>query len=270
MTAVVLAAGRGRRLQRSDISTLAHDAQRRAAASGIKVMMPVDAAGRRPFLDYVLDALAKAGCREVVLVVAPDHEAIRAHLDTRPSTGVTVRLAVQPSPEGTADAVACAAPLVTPAHFLVVNGDNLYPVTALRALADLDGCGLAAFSRETLATTSGFSVERLAAFALVRHDGAGNLTGLVEKPDPADLVHGGGDALVSMNLWKVSPAVVAACREVSPSARGERELPDAVQLALARGTPFRVVEAAGPVLDVTTATDVGIVSRALAGEEPRV
>jgi hypothetical protein len=46
-------------------------------------------------------------------------------------------------------------------------------------------------------------------------------------------------------------------------------LPDAVLLAIARGTPFRVIEATGAVLDVTTAADVDVVSRALAGVEPR-
>jgi glucose-1-phosphate thymidylyltransferase len=270
MTAVVLAAGRGRRLQGSDPSALIHDAQRLAATSGLKIMMPVDAAGQRPFLDYVLSALAEAGCLDAVLVVPRDHEAIGSHLARCAPTRVRVRLAVQTSPDGTADAVASAAPFVRADQFLVLNGDNLYPVAALRALSALDGCGLAAFSRESLATTSGFSPARLAAFALVQRDGAGWLTGLVEKPDAAAIERAGPGTLVSMNLWKLSQPVFAACREIAPSPRGERELPDAVQLAMSRGIPFRVVAAAGPVLDVTTAADVGIVSRALAGVEPRV
>jgi glucose-1-phosphate thymidylyltransferase len=56
---------------------------------------------------------------------------------------------------------------------------------------------------------------------------------------------------------------------VRPSPRGEQELPDAVMLAVARGTPVRVIEASGAVLDLTTAGDVAAMSRALAGVEPR-
>ncbi len=51
------------------------ETQQRAADAGLKAMMPI--AGR-PFLDYLLSALADAGIREVALVVAPDHAALQA------------------------------------------------------------------------------------------------------------------------------------------------------------------------------------------------
>ncbi len=140
MTAVVLAGGRGRRLQTSDPSALASDAQRLAAARGLKVLMPVGANGRL-LVDYVLARLTEAGVTEVVLVVPPDHADLAAHLAVSPAAGVALRLAVQPVATGTAGAVAAAAPVVTAAACLVVNGDNLYPVAALRALVALDTCG---------------------------------------------------------------------------------------------------------------------------------
>lgn len=269
VTAVVLAGGRGRRLQTSDHAALRHASQRRAAAAGLKALMPVDASGTRPLVDYALSALADAGCTKAVLVVPPAHDDLRRHLARRTSPRVEVRLAVQPVADGTAGAVAAAADAVDDSQFLVVNGDNLYPVDAMRALMAIDGCGLAAFSRETLTRAGGFSSERVAAFATVQCDPQGWLTGITEKPPVEQIERSGPAALVSMNLWRGSRALFEACRDVPRSPRGERELPDAVMLTVSRGTPFRVLEATGAVLDLTSAEDLPAVSRALAGAEPR-
>jgi dTDP-glucose pyrophosphorylase len=265
MTAVVLAAGRGRRLQASDPTTLGTDAQRQAAARGLKVLMPVGDDGRL-LVDHVLARLAAAGVGEVVLVVPPDHNALDAHLSAHPPPGLRLRLAVQPVANGTAGAVAAASAIVTAPACLVVNGDNLYPVTTLRALVALDTCGMVAFTRASLERDSGFPAERVAAFAAVERDEEGWLTAIREKPPVALLAPA---TRVSMNLWRLDQAVLAACRDVGPSPRGEYELPDAVMLAVARGTRVRVIDATGAVLDLTTAADVDAVSRALAHAEPR-
>ncbi len=262
MTAVVLAGGRGRRLAASDASTLTSAAQRQAAARGLKALMPVGPA-QRPLVDYALSRLAAAGCSEAVLVVPPDHAGLAAHLAAHPPA-LRPRFAVQPVADGTASAVAAAAPLVSGATCLVVNGDNLYPLPALRALVDLDTCGVAAFTRETLERESGFAPARIAAFARIECDAGGWLTGLYEKPPADSLEHA---TLMSLNLWRMDRAMMAACGDVARSPRGEFELPDAVMLAVARGSRVRVVAVGGTVLDLTTAADVAVVSRALADGE---
>ncbi len=71
--AVILARGLGTRMQKSDDSAALDAAQAAAADTGVKAMIPIG----RPFLDYLVSALADAGYRQVVLVVGPDHEAIR-------------------------------------------------------------------------------------------------------------------------------------------------------------------------------------------------
>lgn len=262
MTAIVLAGGRGRRLQTSDASALPTEAQRRAAARGLKVLMPVGPG--RLLVDAVLARLAEAGVTDVVLVVPPDHAELAAHLAAHPVRGLRTRLVVQPVANGTAGAVAAAAPYVTAPACLVVNGDNIYPAAAIAALAALDGCGMAGFIRASLERESGFTPERVAAFAIVEHDADGWLTGMCEKP-PVDTIT--PDMPVSMNLWRMDQAMLAACAEVAPSPRGELELPDAVMLAVSRGARVKVVPAAGVVLDLTTAADVAAVSRALAPQE---
>ena len=129
MTAIVLAGGRGQRLKDSAISTLATSAQRRAATRGLKVLMPVGP-GHRPLVDYVLARLAEAGCTDVVLVVPPDHGALAAHLAANPPAGLRLRLAVQPVANGTAGAVAAAAPLVAGAG--VPGRERRQPLSACR------------------------------------------------------------------------------------------------------------------------------------------
>jgi dTDP-glucose pyrophosphorylase len=286
--ALVLARGLGTRMQRADAGAALTDAQVRAADAGLKPLMPI--AGR-PFLDYVLASLADAGLVRVGLVVAPEHGAIAAYYAAHPPARVALNFVVQPEPRGTADAVRAAESWTEGHPFLVLNGDNLYPVRALRDLVSLDEPGLPAFDADDLVRSSNIPEDRIRAFALIDVDEAGYLTGIVEKP--ADAIpaatdarppEGGRDAsrandpvvsafrrktLVSMNLWRFDARIFAPCRDVAPSARGEYELPGAVDLAVRRGVRFRAIAAVGPVLDLSRRGDAADVERRLAGAEPR-
>ena len=77
-----------------------------------------------------------------------------------------------------------------------------------------------------------------------------------------------GPLWVSMNCWRFGPSIFEACRNIRPSARGELELPDAVQYAIdTLGEPFKVVKVRAPVLDLTSRKDVAAVAAKLAGVE---
>jgi len=269
MTSVVLARGLGRRMREADERAALGADQDRAAAEGQKGMMPVGESGR-PFLDYLLSALAEAGCGDVILVVAPEHEVMRAHYRPERLTRLSVRFAVQPEADGTARAVLAAAPLVGDRPFLVLNADNLYPVGVLRALAALDGPGVPAFERSRLVEESGFPESRVAQFAVLDVDADGWLCGITEKPPPDRLDASGPGALISMNLWRFDGAIFAACRDVRRSPRGEYELPEAVGLAVSRGARIRAVPARGAVLDLSRRGDVGRVAAQLHGREARL
>lgn len=264
--AVVLARGVGSRMRAAD--AVGDDAaltieQRQAAESGHKALMPI---GGRPFLDFVLANLAEAGITDVALIVAPDHAAMRAaYPDGRGPGGVSLSLLVQAEPRGTADAVLAAREWAGTDPFLVLNGDNAYPVPAVRDLVALDGPGASGFDRADLIETSNIPADRIAAFALFDVDGRSELVRVVEKPDPADVARAGDHVLVSMNLWRFDARIFDACRDVPPSPRGELELPSAVMLALARGVPCRIVPARGPVLDLSRRGDVAFVTRRLTG-----
>jgi dTDP-glucose pyrophosphorylase len=269
MKALLLARGLGRRMQAAGDQAGLTPAQQAAASAGAKGMMPIGAA-ERPFLDHVLSALADAGCRDVCLVVAPDHEAIREYFGGpgKPSR-VSVSFAVQPVADGTARAVLSGQAFAGNDPFLVLNADNLYPIQVLQALKALDGPGLPAFNREALVRDSGFPAERVAGFALLDVDSHGVLRGIIEKPAAAQLAAAGPRALVSMNVWRFDRRIFSACAEVARSARGEFELPEAVSLAVATGTIFQTFPASGAVLDLSRQTDVPLVAARLAGVEAR-
>jgi UDP-N-acetylglucosamine diphosphorylase / glucose-1-phosphate thymidylyltransferase / UDP-N-acetylgalactosamine diphosphorylase / glucosamine-1-phosphate N-acetyltransferase / galactosamine-1-phosphate N-acetyltransferase len=267
MIAVVLARGLGTRMREPDPDAQLSEAQRRAADAGSKMMVPVHG---RPFLDYVLGALADAGIADVALVVAPDHDAIRAQYAAHPPARVSLSFVVQPEALGTANAVLAAEAWTAGAPFLVMNADNLYPVAALRDLASLAEPGLTAFERDDLVRTSNIAAERILAFALVDVDDDGYLTTIIEKPgshesEPLRRKR----VFVSMNCWRFDARIFEACREVARSVRGEFELPEAVAGAARRGVRFRAIRAAGPVLDLSRRADTADIERRLAGVDPR-
>jgi dTDP-glucose pyrophosphorylase len=283
MKAVLLARGLGSRMKQDPSTSLrasgptspgAGDVtltaeQAAAAAAGAKGMMPLGASGR-PFLDYVLSALADGGCTSVCFVVAPDHAAIRDYYDGagKPSR-LSIAYAVQPIADGTARAVQSAQSYTGRDPFLVLNSDNLYPAAVLRALIDLDGPGLPAYEIDSLVDESGFPRERVVGFAAIEVDDRGRLTRIVEKPGHAYYDAAGSRALISMNVWRFDERIFDACRDVPLSVRGEYELPEAVGLAVSRGVEFQTFRASGAVLDLSRRSDVALVNARLAGVEPR-
>jgi glucose-1-phosphate thymidylyltransferase len=268
--AVILARGLGTRMRRETQgdSAALNDDQRRAAAQGAKGMMPL---GGRPFLDYVLSALADAGIRDVTLVVAPEHDQIRQYFErTQVPERVRVRFAVQAEPRGTADAVLSVRGTVADAPFLVLNSDNYYPVAAFRDLAAVHASGLVAFEAETLVRESRLEPERVLKFALLDIGDDDILRAVREKPSADDPLAQRTERWVSMNLWSFSPVIFEACARVRPSARGELEIQDAVTIAMRElGEPFHVVRMRSGVLDMSSRADVAFVASQLARIEPR-
>jgi glucose-1-phosphate thymidylyltransferase len=259
--AVVLAAGRGTRMQKPDESAHLDPAQAAAAAAGLKAMIPV---GDRPFADYVLSRLADTGMKEICLIVAPGFSPIRAHYEEYRPTRFRLDYAVQAEPLGTANAMLAAERFAAGRDFLALNSDNYYPLDAYRMLRDLGEPGLPVFERETLLAKSNFPRDRVAKYAVLRIGRDGYLERIVEKPSPGDVA--GDEVLLSMNLWRFSPRIFEACRRVPKSDRGEFELPQAVQWAISNlGERFRAVRCEGGVLDLSARADVASVAERLRG-----
>ncbi len=256
-TALVLARGLGTRMRAASDASGMTAAQAAAAASGYKALMPI---GEHRLIDYSMSALADAGIERIVLVVGPEHEDFAAHIDSLGLSRVRVELAVQVEPRGTANAVLSAAEVIGDEPFLMVNGDNYYPVEGMRELAERGGNALLGFDRAALVAGSNIPAERVAAFALVKASD-GVLTDIIEKPAPEVVEAAGEHALVSMNCFGFTPKIFDACRSIGPSARGEYEIVDAVR---ALPGPVAVIPTRGAVLDLSRREDIADVEARLA------
>jgi len=263
LKAVVLARGLGTRMKAEDAAQKLGADQLAAARSGVKALVPI---GGRPFLDYVLSALADAGCSQICLVIGPEHHLLKErYLSVTPPRRFKVAFAIQEKPRGTGDAVLAAEAFADGQEFLMINSDNYYPQEALRALVTLGHPGAVLFTPEGLSARSNIEPARMEAFALAMVGADGGLDGLIEKPDEATIRSMGAARLVSMNCWRFPPAIFEACRTLAPSARGELEITDAVTALIARGHRLEVLSSDAGVLDLSSRGDIPPVIESLRG-----
>lgn len=269
MKAVILARGLGTRMKAGDEQAALSAAQASIADTGLKSLVPLGSG--RPFLDYILSALADAGCSDICLVIGPDHQAIRDRyvVEVAPQR-FRIAFAIQAEPRGTGDALLAAETFVNGEEFVMVNSDNYYPVDVLRTLVEMGRPGTVFFTPEGLARHSNIEPERIRAFALGRVGPDGCLDALIEKPDSGAIASFGPERHVSMNCWRFPPGIFAACRRLTPSARGELELTDAINLTIASGVRFEVRTSAQGVLDLSRRGDIPAVLKALDGVTVRL
>lgn len=259
---IILARGLGMRMREPDSASRVDLAQSEAADTGLKAMIPLG----RPFLDFVLSALADAGYEEVCLVIGPEHDIVRRrYTEVTPPRRIQLRFAVQPEARGTADALLAAEKETGGEEFLVINSDNYYPVAVLRSLRTLGEPGTVLFEQDALVRCSNIPEERVRAFAYGKVGSDGYLEDLIEKPDQHLAAELRGHALVSMNCWRFSPRIFAACRRVPLSPRGEYELPAAVREAIGMGMKLKVLRSELGVLDLSRRADIPAVAERLKG-----
>ena len=247
-------------MRKADDDASLDAAQAAAADSGVKGMIPIG----RPFMDYLISALADAGFTDICLVIGPEHQVVRDYYE-RQVVPVRVRIvfAVQERPAGTADAVLAAEEFADGAPFVVINSDNHYPVHALAELHRRSAPALIAFDRDALVRLGNVAAENVARFGALEIDGDGALRRIVATPHP---MAPGEKVYASLNCWLFTSEIFRACRTVTPSARGELEVPQAVQLAIAEGwMRFEAVQLEAGVLDLSRRGDVASVAERLRG-----
>lgn len=260
----MLARGLGSRMKAEDRGAGLSAAEAAVADTGVKSLVPL--ADDRPFLDYILSALADAGCSEICLVIGPEHRAIQErYTGEHPPRRFRIAFAIQQEPKGTGDALLSAEAFAAGDEFLMVNSDNYYPARALRALVEMGRPGTVLFSPEGMARGSNIEPARILAFALGTIGPDGCLDTLIEKPDEESLRRIGSKRHVSMNCWRFPPAIFEACRNLRPSARGELELTDAIVRTIAAGVRFTVRLSDEGVLDLSRRGDIQAVKQKLLG-----
>lgn len=205
MQAVILAAGKGSRLQPL---TLARS----------KAMMPV--AGK-PMLARVLEILAPTELTEIIIVAHPDDNELHEQFGGLP--GVTI--VHQAERKGAAHALACAAPLIR-GDFILSACDNLVdPLEAQRFIKNFQShsqgqpCGRLALVH--------MPAEKMTSMGMVLWDGE-TITSIVEKPSAERVVSN----LASIPLYCFSRHFLDYLPHIQASRRGEYELQDGMQMLI--------------------------------------
>jgi dTDP-glucose pyrophosphorylase len=267
VSAVILARGLGKRMRQTDDGASLDESQARAADAGMKGMIPIG----RPFLDYLISALADAGIRRVCLVIGAEHNAVVDHYTSEcVPERVEISFAIQAEALGTADALLAAEQFCGDEPFIVLNSDNYYPPEALTALTIEQAPAIAGFARSALIAEGNVPPDRVNRFGALTMDDEGYLVRIVPRAGDTPGANG-EEVYASMNCWSFDKRIFDACRKVEMSPRNELELPRAVQLAIdTMGMRVRVMKLNLPVLDMSTRGDVASVKKKLSGVNVRL
>ena len=184
-----------------------------------KQLVPV---ANKPVLFYGIEAMARAGIREVGIIIAPETgDEIRAAVGSGERFGVNITYIVQNEPLGLAHAVLTAEAFLGVAPFVMYLGDNLLQ----GGIEDLVAAFRSSRPDALILLTPVPDPEQYGVAELL--DGA--VVRLVEKPaqPKTDL------ALVGVYMF--TDCVHSAARAIEPSGRGELEITDALQYLVDQG-----------------------------------
>jgi len=168
----------------------------------------------KPMIYYPLTTLMLAGVRDILVITTP-HEAepfVRL-LGDGSRFGINVTFAVQPSPDGLAQAFLIGAEHIGDGKAGLVLGDNIFYGPGLghqlRRFTDVDGAAI-----------FGYQVSNPREYGVVDFDGDGRALSLEEKPESPRSNY------AVPGLYFYDNDVVGMARELTPSARGELEITD--------------------------------------------
>ena len=220
-----------------------------------KQLMPIY---DKPMIYYPLSSLMLAGIREVLVITTP-HEAeqFRRLLGDGSQFGIAISYAVQPSPDGLAQAFLIGEEHLAGGPAGLVLGDNIFYGaglgTRLRRFSDIDG-----------AAVFGYRVADPSAYGVVDFDAEGKALSLEEKPaNPRSRYAVPG-------LYFYGTDVVEKARGLKPSPRGELEITDLNRLYREEGRlAVEVLPRGSAWLDTGTFDDLNDASNFVRALEAR-
>ena len=177
----------------------------------------------KPMIYYPLSTLMLAGIREILVITTP-HEATQFErlLGDGSPLGLSITYAVQPNPEGLAQAFLIGEEFVGDEPVALVLGDNIFYGAGL-------GTHLRRFSNIDGAAVFGYRVANPTAYGVVEFDADGRALSLEEKPE-----HPKSHYAVP-GIYFYGNDVVERTRTLKPSARGELEITDLNRIYLDEG-----------------------------------
>lgn len=181
----------------------------------------------KPMVYYPISVLMSAGIRDILIISTPeDLPSFRRLLGDGSDYGVAFEYAVQPSPDGLAQAFIIGADFIGNDSVCLVLGDNIFHG------AGLDGLlkdAVRTVEEEGKATVFGYRVDDPERYGVAEFDSSGNCLSIEEKPE-----HPKSNYAV-VGLYFYPNSVVDVARGVKPSARGELEITSVNQKYLSDG-----------------------------------
>jgi len=178
----------------------------------------------KPMVYYPLSTLMLAGIRDILVITTPEYRAqFERLLGDGTQWGIRLSYAVQPRPEGLAQAFLIGADFIGSERVALVLGDNVFFGHGLPEILQR------AAARSSGATIFAYQVRDPERYGVVSFDSAGRALTIAEKPaKPAS-------RWAVTGLYFYDTDVVRHAREVRPSARGELEITDLNMRYLAAG-----------------------------------
>lgn len=178
----------------------------------------------KPMIYYPLSVLMLAGIREILIITTPeDIESFKRLLGDGSTFGVELSYAIQPSPDGLAQAFIIGEDFIGKSNVCLVLGDNIFYGQGFTSMLKQ------ALARKHGATVFGYQVKDPERFGVVEFDQNKCAISLEEKPKQPK------SNFAVTGLYFYDNDVIQIAKQVKPSDRGELEITTVNQMYLERG-----------------------------------